>query len=192
MVRIVNNEPAQRELTEEAKITLGLLGVVIADHPEKVRKLLRDFGIETREKPTGRELTHKVLYAIDKKGSKFHLELAQLIAEKLPNKGQPAQTGEDGYVDVIAGAVGAIATTIGSISGKKQKQREASQQTLSTMLAYKAQQEQVAAQQAAQAQAHANKMAWLKGVGILVVVGLVGWGLVKMANQQPQAKQALT
>jgi len=196
MVRIVNNEPAQKELTEEAKITLGLLGVVIADHPEKVRKLLRDFGIETREKPTGRELTHKVLYAIDKKGSRFHLELAQLIADKLPSQGKTNSSGkqsqEDSFAGAIAGAVGAIATTIGSISGKKQKQREASQQTLSTMLAYKAQQEQLAAQQASQAQAHANKMAWLKGVGILVVVGLVGWGLVKMANQQPQAKQALT
>lgn len=207
MVRIVNNEPAQKELTEEAKITLGLLGVVIADHPEKVRKLLRDFGIETREKPTSRELTAKVLYGIEKKGEKFKLELAKVIAGKLPKPdnydsfsaedaagmmdGANVTVGSD-PVSAIAGAISTIGSLFGNAQKKKLMKQQASSQTLSTMLAYKAQQEQIAAQQAAQAKAHASKMAWLKGVGILVVVGLVGWGLVKMANQQPQAQPALT
>lgn len=207
MVRIVTNEPVTEGLTEEAKITLGLLGVVIADHPEKVRKLLRDFGIETREKPTSRELTAKVFYGIEKQGKRFSVELAKVIADKLPKpvnydsfnaedaagavEGANITVGSD-PVSAIAGAIGSIASIFGNAQKKKLMKQQASSQTLSTMLAYKAQQEQIAANKIAQEKAHANKMAWLKGVGILVVAGLVGWGLVKMANQQPQAKPALT
>ena len=202
MVRIVNSDPAAQEFTEEGNITLGLLGVVIADHPEKVRKLLRQFGIETRIKPTSKELTDKVLFGITTKGERFQLEIAKLISDKLPRKngynsyegeeGADDQPQEDGYINLIMGAIAGIGSAIGGIKGKKQKRAEASQKTMSTLFAYKAQQEQIEADKAAQEKAQANKMAWLKGVGILVTVGLVGWVLVKQANKQPQLQPAKT
>ena len=202
MVREVNSEPAAQDFTEEANIALGLLGVVIADHPEKVRKLLRLYGIETRIKPTAKELTSKVLFGIETKGERFQLEIAKLISEKLPKKNQyhsyegDGEEGadipqeEDGYINLIMGAIAGIGSAIGGIKGKKQKRAEASQKTMSTLFAYKAQQEQIVADKAAQEKAQANKMAWLKGAGILVIVGLVGWVLVKQANKKPQLQPA--
>lgn len=207
MVRVINSEPVPKELTEEANIALGLLGVVIADHPEKMRKLLRQFGIETRDKPTAKELTAKVLYGIEKRGEKFNLALAKIIAGKLPkpdnydsfNTGDAAGAVDGANITVgsdpvsaIAGAIGSIASIFGNIQRKKQMKQEASSKTLSTMLAYKAQQEQIVADKAAQQRTEANKMAWLKGVGILVTVGLVGWVLVKQANKKPQLQPAMT
>ena len=201
MVRIVNNDPVPKELTEEANITLGLLGVVIADHPEKIRKLLREFGIETRSKPSARELTQKVLFGIETKGKAFHFELAKIISERLPNQdgydayedeAGSAPQQEDGYVNLIMGAIAGIGSAIGNVKSKKQKRAEASQKTMSTLFAYKAQQEKAVADKAAQERSQANKMAWLKGVGILVTVSLVGWVLVKQANKNPQLQPATT
>ena len=197
MSRDEQNIAAPNALTKEAEITLGLLGVVIADHPEQIRQLLREFGVDTSNKPTARELTNKVIYAIDTRGKEVHWELARVLYAKLPPQDEynsyEGEEQEDGYVNLIMGAIGGIGNAIGSIKSKKQKRAEASQKTMSTIMAYKAQQEQIAAQKAAQEQAHANNMKLLKGIGILVVVVGVGWIAVrKFKPPKPEPQTALT
>lgn len=205
MAKVANSSsvPGQ-ELTEEGKITLGLLGVVIADHPERIRKLLREFGIDTSNNPTGRELTNKVIYGIDTRGSEFHLELAKVLSAKLPKEdGYDSYEGEDygdedygeqedSYVNLIMGAIAGIGSAVGNIKSKRQRRAEASQKTMSTMMAYKAQQEQIVANRIAQEQAHANRMNLLKGIGIIVGVVVVGFIVYKKSKSPAQPQTALT
>ena len=179
-----------QRLSNEAEITLGLLGIIIADHPERIRKLLREFGLDTSYQPTGRELTNKVIHAIATRERSFHLALAKILSERLPNEEEydAYDEEEDSYVDLIMGAIGGIGNAISKVNvkGKKQKKAEASQKMMSSMMAYKAQQQQLAAQKIAQAQAHINKMRWLKQIGIFGGVGLLGFIAYKQVNKQKQ------
>lgn len=180
MARVSDNPTM---LTRQDALTLGLVGVVISNHPERIRKLLREYDISTSDKPTGAELSEKVTRAILDQGVSFHRALAGLISEHLGFVHRSEE--QDSYVAAIIGAVGAIAGALGNIGNKKQKKQEASRQTFNAMMAYQQRKQEQAAQVAAAAKLQAGKMALLKGFGILVVTGLVGWVVVKKMNKAP-------
>jgi len=167
----------------DADVLIALLAVEVADHPHQVQQLLLRFGLAPEKDPQA--IISQVFQAIDTQGKAFHLELAQLLSEKLS-----ARTTQDQYVDAIAGAVGAIANTVGGFAGKKQKQRDASRQTFSALIAYKAQQEQNAAKQAQYAHARSSQTIWLTALGILGLVGLLGWGYYQSQKTASPGKGA--
>ncbi len=182
MVRIIRHSEND---SREKEATLGLLAIVAADDPGQLKKLLAEFGVSGSDDP--QQLISQVLENLDRKGKAFQMELTGLLSDRLSDLAvKRGHKQEDTYIDAIAGAVGAIANTVGSLTGKKQKQREASQQAFTALMAYKAQQAQNVANTAAYTDAQGQRAFWLKTVGILALVGLAGWGFF-----QWQKKQAL-
>lgn len=155
------------------------LGLLIAEYPEHIRKLLRAFGISTSNKPTAGELVNKVIYAVDTRGQDFHLELARMLSQK-----SLYTEKYDSYINLIVGAISGISGAVKNIKSKKQRRAEASQKTMAVIMAYKARQAQIAAHKAAQERAYQNKVKWVKTIGIIGFTTLAGWLVYQTASKK--------
>lgn len=216
MVRVIKNKLADKH-TNQTRSLLDLLALYIADEPDRVARLLAEFGFPSSKNLTGKELTNKVFLAIEKQGRPFHLALARLLSTKV----KPASTNEadqeDGFdlgpllsgaagagttsgasgsgitvgadpVSAIAGAVGSIANLFGNKQRQKILKDQARSQTLQTMLAYKAQKEaEIASKEAARVK-KVKQEQLIKLGGAIIIVGVVGWIIVKQASQQKTRK----
>ena len=194
MVRIVKPES---HLTAKMKTIFDLLGVAIANDPLAIKSLLQKFGITTAEKPSAKELTDKVMAAIEKGNQKFAVALAKLLAGQVIPEGFDHFAGLGGGdmggggitvgsdpISAIAGAIGSVANLFGNAQKKKLMKQQASSQTMSTLLAYKAQKEKEVADAAAASQAQAKQMAMIKTIGLLAIATLVGWFFLRSFNKQ--------
>lgn len=216
MVRIIKNKLADKH-TNQTRFLLDLLALYIADEPDRVARLLNEFGYTLSKNLTGKELTNKVFLAIEKQGRPFHLALARLLSTKI--KPTPANEAdqEDGFdlgpllsgaagagtssgtsagggitvgadpVSAIAGAVGSIANLFGNKQRQKILKDQARSQTLQTMLAYKAQKEAETASRQAAQVSRAKQEQLIKLVGGIAVVGVVGWLLLRQLAKQKRS-----
>jgi len=167
MVRIVNKQPRNKKLPQQAEITLHMLGLFIAKNPNLIKKLLSDYGVKISTKPGAKELSDKIIKAIGDGNNQFNKDLTKLIIEELvksdhysnfdfksllSGKGG-AENGDDsgrkaggGIFSNVLGAVGKLTNLIGKGKDRKLAEQQMRSQTMQGMLAYKAQQDALAAQ----------------------------------------------
>jgi len=199
MVRIVKAEKKQApaKLDDKGKATLSLLGIAISNEPLRIKRLLENYGIQVKAQPTPQELINKTLFLIEQNNKAFNYDLAELLTRQvIPDNydgfnAQDVAGATDGAnvtvgsdpVSAIAGAIGSIASIFGNVQQKKMLKEQAKSQTMSSILAYKAQQEQ----SVNESRRAANKNAIIMTVGILALAALFGWFFFgRTSNQQVQ------
>ena len=186
----------EQELNQAEQKISHLLAITLAEYPERIRRLLRRYGIATSHLPDEKELIAKVWDAMATKGEDFQRGLGRLLAyhqpkqnnshqeHESPDHRNPENSGqENNYVNLIMGAIAGIGNVAASIKGKKQKRAEARQKTLSALLTHKAQKEQKEAKKREQQQAKENKMKLIRNTGITV---LLTTGVIAYKKLRPQ------
>lgn len=209
MVRIINQESSTAgqaqlapELTENSKVLLRVIGILIADRPDALRELLADYSVTFREEPTGKELVDTLLSAIGECDPDFNRDLASIILDctlenaydsfdikslfsknKEGNAGADSgsssgggNTGGGGLWTGIANAVGSVGGAIGQGLKGKQAREQATANTLQGMYAYK---NQLAANEQSKGK---NNLYIL--LAVLAVVGLAVTALVYFSRKQ--------
>lgn len=178
-------------LNKQEVAIFRLIGIAIANQPEQIIKLLKDYGVDVPEKSNGSALTDAIIYAISQKDKGFNLELSKILgdqvipnnydsfqAEDLAGSGQQQGNvnvgGGGGLYGQIAGAVGKIFDFAGSVVNQKSQKQQARKESLMSMLAMQNQQEQMAANQQMQASSNATKTTIIKVVGVLALIALLG------------------
>ena len=164
-------------LPHSTKLLLGLISVALVDHSERIRALLEKYQITLPEQIQASALVHHVLQAIEQKGQPFHQELARLLQELYPD-----QSHYDSYVDIIAGAVGALANAATNIKSSRQLKVDASNQMLNSMWAYKAQQNQHKSQSDAQQEKNKSTIKILQVLALITglsALGIIGFFILK-------------
>lgn len=189
MVRVVSEVP---KIDSKAGMVLKLLGIVIAERPAEVKKLLEKHRITVSAKPQAAELTAKVMLGIEKGGGPFHTDLAGLLSGKLE---------DDQYfsfdpisISAISGAIGSIASVFGAGQQRKLAQQQASAQTMDSIMQYKAAQEmaqqmaeqRAIEQQSANEQAEKNRKFQLQVAGGLGLLAVVGFLIYTSRKAQPK------
>ena len=185
MVRIVQEKPkAPTELDNQGKAIFKLLGIVVADQPNKLKTLLYKYGVNVDPKPSSSQLTEAVIYAISKNDKQFNTDLAKIFAKQIiPDENDTFNTGDlagaakdtnvtvgSDPVSAIAGAIGSIFSFAGSLSNQKNLKNQARQQSMQSMMLFQSQKDQAASK----IQSDSNKAKVIKIVGILAVVALLG------------------
>lgn len=88
MVRIVQEQVEEKPpvtLDKHSKALFQLLGVVIADQPEQLSKLLKNYGIVLSGEFNHLRLADAVIFAMSKKDHQFNYDLSQLLAgQRIP------------------------------------------------------------------------------------------------------------
>jgi hypothetical protein len=86
MVRVVQDEQQKQEepmtLDKPSVALFRLLGIVVADQPEQLITLLKDYGVKLPENPGKTVLIEAAIYAISQKDNEFNYDLAQLLASQ--------------------------------------------------------------------------------------------------------------
>lgn len=201
MVRIINQEKPKEQqvkLDEKSNALLQLVGIIIADKPKAIQKLLEEYSVEFTENPTDKDLTEKLLSAIGEDNKEFNYDLAQIILDStleseydsfdiksLFNKGggsaeeESAGSGGGGIIGGITNAIGGIA---GSIGAGKRAREEATSKTLQGIYSYKA---QLAANEQGKGK---NKMYMLIALFVLLGFALaaIAYYMKKQSQQQLQ------
>lgn len=185
MVRIVQEKPkAPTILGNQGKAIFRLLGIVVADQPDKLKTLLFKYGVNIESNPSQSELTEAVIYAISKNDKQFNIDLAKIFAGQIiPDENDTFNTGDlagaaqgtkvtvgADPVSAIAGAIGSIFSFAGSLSNRKNLKNQARQQSMQSMMLFQSQKDQAASK----VQSDSNKAKVIKIVGILAVVALLG------------------
>lgn len=204
MVRIINQEkPKEPEtkLTEKSRTLLQIIGIIIADKPKNIQELLEEYSVKFKESPTEKELTDKLLSAIEECNKQFNNDLARMILDctleseydsfdfkSLFNKGRDSEAeeggessgGSGGLWTGVANAIGGIGNAIG---GGRRAREEATTKTLQGVYAYKS---QLAADEQSKGR---NKKQMI--IALFLVLGLVLLAIAHFNNKQQQPVPAL-
>jgi hypothetical protein len=205
MVRIINHrqEPGSAQGFEERKNALiQLFSFSLVKQPLAIQDLLADFGIETSDKPTEKELTEKLLSAVSACDYEFNMELARILLDctqeneydhfdfkglfKKDDSGSEEQntsgSGGGGIIGGIANAVGGIGNAIGQGIKGKQAKDQATAQTLQGIYNYRA---QLAANEKSKGK---NKTLIVISILalLLLVIGAMAYMNKNQEKQQPQ------
>ncbi|MBL6444673.1 hypothetical protein JMN32_00025 [Fulvivirga sp. 29W222] len=200
MVKIVRPQAEHSRILPET--VFSLLGIVLANEPLQVKGLLKKYGYMVSEPANYKSLTDAVIAAMASNNKAFAYDLARLIAR------QVVPDGFDGFdnfgtaggggvtvgtdpISAIAGAIGSVANLFGNAQQKKMMKKQAGAQTMNTLFAYKAQQEQQAAAMQAEARRHANQMATLKVIGLVATGLLFGWYFLRTMKPRSLAAGAI-
>ncbi|UII32185.1 hypothetical protein LVD17_28270 [Fulvivirga ulvae] len=184
MVKIVKPKMESNGILPET--VFSLLGIALANEPLQLKGLLKKYGFTVREPSTYQTLTDAVIAAMAKNNKAFAFDLARLIARQVVPEGVDGfdsfgAAGGGGVtvgtdpISAIAGAIGSVANLFGNAQQKKMMKKQAGAQTMNTLFAFKAQQEQQAAAMQAEARRHANQMATIKVIGFVAAGLLFGW-----------------
>lgn len=121
-----------------------LVGKAIATKPGQVRILLNKHGIKVGQGQDHQVLMDGILLGLGSANQSFQTDISSLLSDI---------SQEDHFIQAIAAAVGAVAGAIGSGQQKKAAKEQANAikadakaKTLSSILAYKAQQDQTRVQ----------------------------------------------
>jgi hypothetical protein len=176
-------------ISPQAKSIFSLIGRAIAERPLSIRKLLARHKIIVRNGKEDQTLAEALLYGLQLGDKNFQRDLTNLLSQ------------EDQFVGQIAGAVGSIASAIGSGAQNKVLKEQARNESLATILAYKAQQDQIKLEQAKLQQGQGqtrqrkntpvdNQTTFSQNETIMIVAGvivvLVLIMLFKNINRQPK------
>lgn len=201
MVKIVKPQMEANGILPET--VFSLLGVVLANEPLQLKGLLKKYGYTVSEPASYKTLTDAVIEAMATNNKSFAYDLARLIARQVvpdgvdgfDNFGEAAggggvTVGTD-PISAIAGAIGSVANLFGNAQKKKMMKKQAGAQTMNTIFAYKAQQEQQAAAMQAEARRHANQMATIKVIGLVAAGLLFGWYILRTMKPRGLATGAI-
>lgn len=205
MVRIINHKqtpPSPEALDERKKALLQLFSISLVKQPVAIQELLEEFGMETSDNPTEKELTEKLLSATAACDYRFNRGLAKILLDcsqeseydhfdfkglfKKSDAGGEEQntsgSGGGGIIGGIANAVGGIGNAIGQGIKGKQAKDQATAQTLQGIYTYKA---QVAANEKSKGK---NKIIMVVSILalILIAIGTMAYFKQNQAKQQPQ------
>jgi hypothetical protein len=172
-------------LSSSALDTLQQMGHLMAKNPHKIHGLLNSNGFSVSSGTTQDEQIEILLYLIGLNDPLFNRKLAYLMAEEKHNydsfnlkdlggavKDSNITVGAD-PVSAIAGAVGSLANIVGNVQNRDLMKKQASAQTLSAIMAYKASQVPPPKQK----EEGKNNMTLIIGIGlgVLVIVILIVW-----------------
>lgn len=157
-----------------------LVGKTIATNPAGVENLLRQHNLLVNQKADSDTLVNGIMNGLNVNNARFKNDLTELLSGK---------DEYDNFINAIAGAVSSVANVVGGAQKNKAiklqakaTREQAKSQTLQSLLAYKAQQEQnkMEKQKLDQGLKKSSKESQLKtwlligGVAVaLVIVGLV-------------------
>ena len=83
MVRVVQEQAEEQKALDKPSIALfRLLGIVVADKPQQLTDLLRNYGVQLSAEPSTTALTEAAIYAISQQNNEFNYDLAQLLASQ--------------------------------------------------------------------------------------------------------------
>jgi hypothetical protein len=122
---------AMNQISPQAKSALTLVGKAIAERPLELRRLLARYRIIVGNGKEDQTLAEAVLYGLQLGDRNFQQELSAMLSGS-----------EDNFVGAIAGAVGSIANVVGGAQQSKAMKEQTRNESLATILAYKAQQDQ--------------------------------------------------
>lgn len=210
MVRIVEPSPSNQKgtpkLNKQEVAIFRLVGIAIADQPQKLKSLLAAHGIDVPEKPKGSELTEATIYAISQNNKAFNKQLAELLADQVvPDENDSFNTkdlagaaegtnvtvGSD-PVSAIAGAIGSIFSFAGNLSNRKAQKEQARKESMMSLMMMNNQQEQMAANQQMQVNANASKTKIIKIVGVIGLIALLGGLFIWQMNKNKAVVQPQT
>ena len=158
----------------QEKALLDLLGKLIVDETGKVKALLKLFGLPVSADSDGKALLDSVFLGLRQRS--FRERLTVLLTNKQAALGQ-----EDCFVGAIAGAVGSLGQSIGSMVNTKQERKmvetQASTTVLQSMLKYKAHKEALAAQSKGKALDYRLQTKFIQKAGAVVILLCLLWML---------------
>lgn len=169
--------------SDETKQVLAYLGILIAEYPDQIERLLKVHDVDLPKRLNEDALIHQVLYEIGLYDPAFRQDLAQLIHHYFNPGSNDAYTGNAGIptdpISAIAGALGSIGNVFSQAQKNKLYKQEARAQTYSNLLAYQSMKRRLAAEEKAREQAHKSKKVLLQIASLVVVAGISLWFLLK-------------
>lgn len=169
--------------SDEAKQVLAYLGILIAEYPDQIERLLKIHDVDLPKSLNENALIQQVLYEVGLNDPAFRQDLAQLINHYFNPGSSDSFTGTAGIptdpISAIAGALGSIGNVFSQAQKNKLYKQEARTQTYSNLLAYQNMKRQLAAEERAREQAHKSKKVLLQVAGLVVVAGISLWFLLK-------------
>jgi hypothetical protein len=177
------------KLNKQEVAIFRLVGMAIADQPEKLKMLLAKYGVDVPEKPKGSELTDATIYSMGENNPKFNHELAMILVSQIIPDNYDSFKGKDllggamsgNPVSSIAGAIGSIFDFAGGLTNRKAKKDQARRESMMSIMMMDDQESQRAANQQAlliqqqmKTTAGVNKMKIIKVVGVIGLVALLG------------------
>ena len=83
MVRVVQEQVEEQKALDKPSIALfRLLGIVVADKPQQLADLLRNYSVQLPVEPSASALTEAAIFAIGQQANEFNYDLAQLLASQ--------------------------------------------------------------------------------------------------------------
>ena len=160
MVRIIKpeTEPNSLGVARANEAFLHLLGIIIAQWPQKIKDLLAAFSIVVGEEQDEAVLTETLFDAIAEDSAEFNADLAELILDcclensydnfnlnSLLKQNEQAEEGEvkkgsgGGMLSAISGAIQGVSQVVGKGLENRKAKKQATTQTLQNILTYKQQ-----------------------------------------------------
>ena len=179
MIRIMDTQNKKSvQLSKEQKTVFRLLGVVIADNPDSIKRLLLKHGVQFPKSATKSQLVDAAIYGIEQKNENFNLDLAAIFAKQvIPDDNdnyhrdiEELDAEYDNFIEAITGALSSVSGVASSLINRKQLKNEARTESRKSLLQFQAQKDQLAAQQ----KAAINKAKIIKIVGGIAVLALFG------------------
>jgi hypothetical protein len=167
------------QILEQHSELWKLLGKAIVKRPREIIQLLNRHRIFIRMRDDHKELVDGILQGLERNDKVFNQELSRLLSF----------LEEDQFIGAIAQAVGAVAGAVGSGQQKKSArasanamQEQARAQTLSSVLAYKAQQDANRLEELKLRQNGKTKQKGIESKTLVIIIGvavaLVIFGMV--------------
>ncbi len=204
MVTVEGTKKKQKgtpKLNKQEVAIFRLVGIAIANEPERLITLLADYGVDVPEKPKGSELTDAIIYAVGKNSETFNQELAALLADQVvPDENDSFNTkdlagaaegtnvtvGSD-PVSAIAGAIGSIFSFAGNLANRKSQKNQARKESMMSIMMMQNQQEQLTKQQQMQANSNTTRTNIIKIVGVIGLIALLGGLFIWQMNKSKSA-----
>lgn len=160
---------AYRPLDERSKAILKVLGVALVAEPKSIGLLIKKHEGKLPVTNQPEALLEAVLGLLASKNQSLIYDLSELLSKYI------TEEPEDGYINLIIGAVGGIAKAVGSIAGNKKQeelaQEEARQNAIAGMMSYQAEQQKASEDQAKKQETNS----WIVAAGVVGGIGLLAW-----------------
>lgn len=135
MIRIekTKRKTSQNKLDQTQIKAFRLLSIAIVKKTEAFTQLLKKFGLQVAHNADKEYLIDAVLYLLEEQNKEFKQALIKLLTS-VANQNKQEDHFSGAAVSSVAGAVGSIFNTAGSLINSKAKKREARQQSLMALL----------------------------------------------------------
>lgn len=159
---------------------LSLIGVLIAEYPKRIQRLLYDFDIRVTDTLREESVVQKVIYGIAYKGEAFQLKLSELIESLLSKELNVIYLPQDDrFFGVVIGAVKGISKIAKKVKAGRQSKAQANDQILAAMREQERQKVELEKQRLIQLEDNKNRIKRMKVGGGVIGLILLGFVLFK-------------